>query len=687
MGRRLRTVRERRQASCPFGYDVVSEMLSHPPPRWVSDRCGSYTEGIVVPSDPIVLGPYRVVKVLGQGGMGIVYQAQHERSNEMVAVKVISPAMAEEPHFCRRFHREMHTMMMLKHPNIVQIIGTGEENQLLFYAMEYVDGENLQQRISRDKRIPWSIVLDWAIEICGALKHSHNFGIIHRDLKPANLIIHPSGSIKLTDFGVACQRSSNHPRATTPGSVIGTADFMAPEQAEGQEAQPRSDLYSLGAICYYAITGRTPFTGKSIPEILFNVRYGTYTPLNRMSPNTPNEFCLLVDELLHRSQDERPPNAYVLENRLKALRIGLQRTSSASPEEGVAQSDGTQAVEAVEEFDSKTSLNMSDYPSIADLASPAADPVDATRIASRKKGSSDPNLPQGKSPRTWISPSVEVDPRVAGPHEETREIAAGSPQVQPAENPEVTGVNRYNEVTERDRERAMLGTEGEHSDSHWQQWTSIAGLLALLTLCIALALWFSRPPDADSMLRPIQAAIDSGDEDQRIGVRDAAVEFLRLYPNHEKAEQLTRAIDEADAQLALRQLQRRAAILAPSQLDTIEGPLLDATRLLSSQPAEALKKLDSLLVVFQNREGLTRRQKQLLHAAKITRDQLEKSPSEPVDVTSLAQLEERVRWAEANLETEKRVAFFRSLILLYEDKAWAKPLIESAQSKLTNAPD
>jgi serine/threonine protein kinase len=658
----------------------------------VSDRRGPFSQGFVVPSDPIVLGPYRVVRVLGQGGMGIVYEALHERSNETVAVKVISQALAEESHFCRRFHREMHTMMMLKHPNIVQIIGTGEENQLLFYAMEYVDGENLQQRISREKRIPWSIVLDWAIEICGALKHSHNFGIIHRDLKPANLIIHPSGSIKLTDFGVACQHYGKQPRATTPGSVIGTADFMAPEQAEGQDAQPRSDLYSLGAVCYYAITGRTPFTGKSIPEILFNVRYGTYTPLCKMSPNTPNEFCLLVDELLHRNLDERPPNAYVLENRLKALRVGLHRTSEAGTQAMVSGSDGAPSAEdaAADAYDGMTSINMSDYPSMADLSSPDADQGDATRIASRNKHnkqSSDPIPPLAKKPRTSVFPVDEADPHIAGPHEETRVVASGVLKEKPAENPEVTGVNRYREVTERDRERAMLGTDSQLPESHWQQWQGIAGLLALLATCIALALWFSRPPDADSMLRPIQAAFESGDEDRRIEVRDAAAEFLRLYPDHENADRLSRAIDEVDAQLALRQLQRRAALQTPSQLDTIEGPLLDATRLLSSQPAEALKKLDSLLVVFQNRDGLTRRQKQLLHAATITRDQLEKSPSEPVDVTSLAQLEDRVRWAEANLDADNRVAFLRSLILLYADKPWAKPLVESAQFKLSPAPD
>ena len=177
---------------------------------------------------PEFLGPYRIGKVLGRGGMGTVFSAVHEKTKEPVAVKLIADHVADEMRFRRRFDAEIKTLKRLRHPGIVQLIGYGEEKGHLFYSMELVEGETLQKRIRREKRLGWMLTLDIAIQICAALKHAHDFGVIHRDLKPANLIMTHDDKVKLVDFGVAkIFGSGEH---TAVGSVMGTADYMAPNR-------------------------------------------------------------------------------------------------------------------------------------------------------------------------------------------------------------------------------------------------------------------------------------------------------------------------------------------------------------------------------------------------------------------------------------------------------------------------
>ena len=206
---------------------------------------------------PEFIGPYRVVRLLGRGGMGVVYEAIHEKNHERVAVKIISEELSSESRFHSRFEAEIQTLIRLKHPNIVRLIGIGEADSLPFYSMEFVEGMNLHQKLKIERRIDWQTVLDWAIQIAGALKQAHDFGIIHRDLKPANLMITQENTIKLLDFGIS--KLFGGDGSTQPGATVGTADFMPPEQAEGITVSPRSDLYALGAICYACLAGRAPF--------------------------------------------------------------------------------------------------------------------------------------------------------------------------------------------------------------------------------------------------------------------------------------------------------------------------------------------------------------------------------------------------------------------------------------------
>ncbi len=192
------------------------------------------------------LGPYEIVGTLGRGGMGAVYKAIHHETREPAAVKLLSADLAGEEGFRSRFEAEIETLRKLRHPNIVRLFGFGEQEGLLFYAMELVDGNSLEEELRRGRRFDWREVTRIGIETCRALRHAHDRGVIHRDIKPGNLLLAADGSVKLSDFGIA--RLFGYSRLTTVGNVLGTAEYMAPEQAAGQPVDARADLYSLGAL-------------------------------------------------------------------------------------------------------------------------------------------------------------------------------------------------------------------------------------------------------------------------------------------------------------------------------------------------------------------------------------------------------------------------------------------------------
>jgi len=266
---------------------------------------------------PDRIGPYHIEKKIGAGGMGNVYLGRHETTGEEAAIKVLPASLAREEGFVLRFNREIEALRKLKHPNIVALFDSGVDGETYFYAMEYVAGETLTNRIRQQKRIPWREAVDYAIQICGALKAAHDAGVIHRDLKPSNLMLAPDGQIKLTDFGVAQVFAST--RLTITGGVIGTAEYMSPEQSQGQRANKRSDLYSLGAVLYVMLTGRPPFTGSTTVEIMQKQRFGRFDRAKMYIPDLPSWLDDLVSNLLEKDPDLRPPDAYVLSRKLQEV--------------------------------------------------------------------------------------------------------------------------------------------------------------------------------------------------------------------------------------------------------------------------------------------------------------------------------------------------------------------------------
>ncbi len=321
------------------------------------------------------LGPYKVLGVLGKGGMGTVFKAEHSKTGDLVAVKVIAESIANQERFRRRFDGEIETLRRLSNKYIVKLIGYGEEKGRLFYSMEYVEGESLHDKIKREGRLTWDVTLKYAIDICSALKHAHDIGVIHRDLKPSNLLVDKSDNIKMTDFGIAKLYGGSE--ETVMGSILGTADFMPPEQAEGTRVTTRSDLYALGAVMYTCLCGRSPHYAKSTPETLYNVRYKIPERLSERISGIPRELEILILELLEKSPDLRPKTALLVWNRLAAMQAGLSKFESAK----AAQRHDT-VVASDHNFDAEGSLDLNDVaPSLASEAKRKELSDDQTQIA------------------------------------------------------------------------------------------------------------------------------------------------------------------------------------------------------------------------------------------------------------------------------------------------------------------
>jgi eukaryotic-like serine/threonine-protein kinase len=294
-----------------------------------------------IPSPPMIgakLGSWVLEKELGRGGMGQVYLARQEPppadGPRRAAVKVLAAELAVEPGFLLRFRREIDVLRQLDHPHIVRFLESGAQDGRFYFVMEYVDGPTFQELLEEQGRLPWPEVLDLALQIAPALKHAHDRGIVHRDVKPANLMRvqngpETPGTVKLTDFGIAALFASEH--LTVTGGVVGTAEYLSPEQAAGKPVTRRSDLYSLGVVLYTLLTGQTPFSG-AILDLLQKHRFGQFDRPRRIVPDVPHDLDDVVCQLLEKEPARRPADGAVLYRRLERIRRKLERQTEAQAE-------------------------------------------------------------------------------------------------------------------------------------------------------------------------------------------------------------------------------------------------------------------------------------------------------------------------------------------------------------------
>jgi eukaryotic-like serine/threonine-protein kinase len=248
-------------------------------------------------------GRYSLERELGRGGMGIVYLAREVRLDRPVAIKLLPPEMAGDPGIRERFMRESRTAARLSHPSIVQIYTVDEVGDFVFYAMAYVDGTTLAERLASRGPMPAADVIRITREVAWALAHAHAQGVVHRDVKPANILIeHGTGRAMVTDFGIA--RLANAAGQTSGGELLGTPEYMSPEQASGEAVDGRSDLYSLGVMAYYALTGSLPFTGTVRAVLAQHITKPAPT-LASVARGAPRALTTAVDRCLAKEPAKR----------------------------------------------------------------------------------------------------------------------------------------------------------------------------------------------------------------------------------------------------------------------------------------------------------------------------------------------------------------------------------------------
>ena len=268
------------------------------------------------------LGPFRIGRVLGRGGMGAVYEGVHETDTTTVAIKVQPEPVEEDAESRIRFETEIETLKRLHHPNIVRLSGFGGEQGQLYYVMEFVDGPSLQQELRKKRLFQWYEVAKIGLEICQALRHAHDRGIIHRDIKPANILLDQQGNVKLSDFGIA--RFFGSQQITDSHSVIGTLEYMSPEQALAYPISSSTDIYSLGCVLYVLLTGKPPFPARSLPELLRKHQSVTPVPIHSVRYDVPEDLGYIISDMLHLRPEDRPRNAFLVTKRLQSLMRALK---------------------------------------------------------------------------------------------------------------------------------------------------------------------------------------------------------------------------------------------------------------------------------------------------------------------------------------------------------------------------
>ena len=256
---------------------------------------------------------YEVGDLIGAGGMADVFQGRDTRLSRPVAIKILRSDLARDPAFLARFRREAQAAAGLNHPAIVSVYDTGEEGTdqgvLPYIVMEQVNGKTIREVIRSGERLPITRAISVVRGILEALEYSHRNGIVHRDIKPANVMITNGGDVKVMDFGIARALDDASATVTHAWTVVGTANYLSPEQARGEAADSRSDIYSVGCLLYELITGRPPFLGDTPVAIAYQHVSAEFIPVSQLNPDLPNGIDNIISGALSKDPLARYQNA------------------------------------------------------------------------------------------------------------------------------------------------------------------------------------------------------------------------------------------------------------------------------------------------------------------------------------------------------------------------------------------
>lgn len=629
------------------------------------------------------LGPYRLIRRVGRGGMGTVYEGVNLENGDSAAVKVLAPSLASEEGFRERFEAEIETLRKLNHTNIVRLFGFGDQDGALFYVMELVDGTSLEEEIRRGRRFTWREVTQIGIAMCRALRHAHDRGVIHRDIKPANLLLSREGIVKLSDFGIA--RLFGSTRLTSAGSVLGTAEYMAPEQAEGRAVGPRSDLYSLGGVLYSLLARRPPFRAKSLPEMLHMQRYAMPDPVTRYAKDVPQELEDIIMQLLEKDPAKRVPNATILARRLEAMLRGL----SVAESETIADDEDTQhgfdlavpptSVRSPEELgptraDDGSASDATTAPSIdsdadalslagatADLTPPAGNPVPAGPDAHAETAAPPVELPS--STENMALPLPAEGPMTLG---------GGATRV---------GSGTFVTVPETEYDEHEERLPPVHSvliSPH--TWALVIALVA-----VGLSLYyFLQPPSADALYERVMARARDGSINSLLQAEGDIREFQLRFPRDTRCARLSEFMEDLDLARLERRFNRRAnGVETLNELLPIEAAYLEAIQTLRIDPDEGTAMLQALIVLYGTNADRTGPTGQCLELARRKLAHLEKQlAAQGPRHAELVQ--KRLEYADELVASDPRRAreMWQAVVTLYTGKPWAKAQVATAEERL-----
>jgi serine/threonine protein kinase len=270
-----------------------------------------------------IAGRYEVEELVGHGGMSSVYRARDALLERHVALKILHEQYSEDDDFVERFKREARSVAQLQHPNIVTVIDAGEEGGRQYIVFEYIDGENLKELVVRSGRLDVRDALEIALEVAHGLAFAHEHGLIHRDVKPQNILLNGDGRAKVTDFGIA--RTLDVDGMTQTGTVLGTSNYIAPEQATGQRVDAHSDVYALGAVLYELLAGDVPFPGESFVAVAMKHVHEPPPNLLDVRGDVPLRVAAAVDRALEKDPEQRFPTMDAFAAELDACLAELDR--------------------------------------------------------------------------------------------------------------------------------------------------------------------------------------------------------------------------------------------------------------------------------------------------------------------------------------------------------------------------
>ena len=279
------------------------------------------------------IGPYEVIERVGRGGMGEVFRAMDPALDRVVALKILAPAMADNPEARRRFLREARAAAAVCHEHVVTIHAVDDSGDLPYLIMQFVAGRSLQEKLDRDGPLGLKEILRIGMQVASGLAAAHAQGLVHRDIKPANILLENGVErVKITDFGLA--RAASDPGLTRSGSIVGTPNYMSPEQARGEALGPRSDLFSLGGVLYAMATGEPPFAADSAYAVLRRVCDDTPRPIRELNPESPDWLAATIGRLMAKTQEARFATAEEVAELLACTPGGATRADTAGPRAG-----------------------------------------------------------------------------------------------------------------------------------------------------------------------------------------------------------------------------------------------------------------------------------------------------------------------------------------------------------------